>query len=117
MRSYLPALLWLLIITYLSVTSRRLPVPQFQLLSFDKLAHAAAYGLLVLLLWFGHRGRADLGRYWGITVFLGASVFGAVMEWVQATWFPHRFYELDDMIANVIGAAAGWFIGQRWFGQ
>lgn len=117
MKSYLPAFIWLLIITYLSVTSNRIPVPQFQLLSFDKLAHAAAYGFLVLLLWYGHQGRSDLGRYWGIAVFTAASAFGAMMEWVQATWFPHRFYELDDMIANVAGAALGWMFGLRWFGR
>lgn len=115
MTRYLPAFVWLLIITYLS-TSPGISLPAFSLFSADKLAHAVVYGMLVVLLWFGHRRQHDLGKYWGISVFLGATLYGAFMEYIQATYFPGRSFEFDDMIANAAGAAAGWAIGKWRFG-
>ncbi len=115
MTRYLPALVWILTITYLS-TNPGVSLPKFSLISADKLAHAVVYGILVALLWFGRRRRNDLGKYWGVAVFLGAAAYGALMEYIQATYFPSRSFEFDDMIANAVGAAAGWAIGKWRFG-
>jgi VanZ family protein len=95
-RFWAGAMLWLGIITWLS-TAPSIQLPSFSLLSADKLAHAACYALLtLLLLWAGPP------RWWLMP--LCASLYGAFMEWVQATFFPSRFFEYDDMLANAIGA-------------
>ena len=114
MKSYLPALGWVVIITYLS-TMPGANLPKIALFSADKLAHAGVYAMLVFLCWFGHRKRNDLGLYWGLATFLAAAVYGALMEWIQATFFPYRAFEYDDMIANTVGAAIGWALGQWMF--
>lgn len=105
LKSFLPAILWLGIITFLSVTSK-LQVPKFQLFAADKIGHAAAYGLLVWLLAWGvwkSKNRA-LARGEIFLLFYFAAGYGALMEWVQGTFFPNRFFEFDDMLANAAGA-------------
>jgi len=109
MTKQLPALAWLIIITILS-TQGGVSMPAFNLIQTDKLAHAAAYGLLVWLIlfgWFWDRpGR--MGWVAGFWVFSAATAYGAFMEFVQYSWFPNRFFEVDDMLANAVGAAAAW---------
>jgi len=103
----LPALAWLVIITFLS-TKGGVPLPKFNLFQADKLAHAAAYALLAgLILWGLHRTQ---GLRWihGAGTFVFASAYGMLMELVQFRYFPGRFFEYDDMLANTLGALAGW---------
>lgn len=112
-----PAFIWLLIIVFLS-TKGGISMPSFNLIQMDKLAHAAAYGLLVGLSLWGMARMNGTGRVYmaqGLSVFLFASAFGALMEVVQYKFFPDRFFEYDDMLANCIGAAIGWFIFVRFF--
>lgn len=104
-KPFWPAALWLLVITYLSV-SPGVQLPKMELFSADKLAHAGAYALFAgLLLW----GRAKstgrrASRTESLVVFALAAGYGALMEWVQGTFFPYRFFEYDDMLANAAGA-------------
>jgi len=105
LKSFLPAIFWLAVVTYLSVTSK-LQVPKFQLFAADKIGHAAAYALLVWLLAWGvwkSKNRA-LTRGEMFFIFCFAAGYGALMEWVQGTFFPNRFFEFDDMLANAAGA-------------
>lgn len=101
----MPALLWLAIITWLSTTPS-VQLPKFNLFSADKLAHAAAYALLTgLLVWGVRRVRqraVNRIEMWGVFCF--SAGYGALMEWVQGTFFPGRFFEFDDMLANAAGA-------------
>lgn len=114
MRPFVPALSWLLVITGLSVLPS-VPLPKFDLLSPDKLGHAAAYGLLV---WLFFRGWRRAGRPFSRGLMAGAPFFaagyGVLMEFVQGAFIPGRFFEYDDMLANAIGAAAAWGIFARW---
>jgi VanZ family protein len=106
---FLPALLWLITITYLS-TQGGIPAPEFNLIQMDKLGHAAAYALLVWLLLFGWYRFGTKRVDWtvGLPVFLAASGYGVLMEFVQYSWFPNRHFEVDDMLANALGAATAW---------
>lgn len=100
-----PAMLWLAIITWLSVTPA-VQMPKFNLFSADKLAHAAAYALLAgLIVWGIHRiRRRAVKRTEMWAVFCFSTAYGALMEWIQGTFFPGRFFEYDDMLANAAGA-------------
>ncbi len=106
---YLPALIWLIIITFLS-TQGGVSVPDFKLIQMDKLGHATAYALLVWLLLFGWYRLGPNRVEWtvGLSVFLAASGYGVLMEFVQYSWFPNRHFEVDDMLANALGAATAW---------
>ncbi len=105
MKPYLPAALWLTVVTILSV-SPNVQLPKFELFSADKLAHAGAYALLFGLLVWGVRKSKDRAATRGemLLFFCLATGYGALMEWVQGTFFPYRLFEYDDMLANAAGA-------------
>ena len=113
---YLPALVWLAIVTGLSVMPG-VPMPKFNLFSADKIGHAAAYALLAWLLLRGFKAqhkRAANARE--TLMFFGlATGYGILMEFVQGTFFPYRFFEVDDMLANTFGAMVAALIS--WRGQ
>lgn len=105
-KPYLPAFIWLIIVTALSVMPG-VPLPKFNLFSADKLGHAGAYAVLAWLMFRGFKtanGRAANGPEI-LVIFALAAGYGVFMEFIQGTFFPTRFFEVDDMIANAIGAA------------
>ena len=108
MTKFIPALLWLLLITTLST----LPNPQlpgFKLLAADKLVHAIVYGVLAWLLLRGWSRLTQQSARWSerAVAFCLSTAYGVLMEWVQYAFIPGRFYEFDDMLANAFGAALG----------
>ncbi|MDW8229401.1 MAG: VanZ family protein [Saprospiraceae bacterium] len=110
MRAFAPALLWLAAVVFLSTTGG-VSMPKFQLLSTDKIAHAAAYALLSwLTLWGFIRWRRRAELYHGIATVVVASLIGAGLEYVQFRYFPDRAFEYDDMLANAVGALLGWWV-------
>ncbi|MBL7795171.1 MAG: VanZ family protein [Saprospiraceae bacterium] len=109
-KAYFPAFAWLIAIVFLS-TKGGVSMPSFDLFQTDKLAHAGAYALLTGLILWGTTRRTGSARWiHGVATVLFASAFGALMEWVQFRFFPDRFFEYDDMLANAIGALAGWWV-------
>jgi VanZ family protein len=106
---YIPAGIWGLIVTWLSL----LPANSFPelswkgLLEVDKLAHASVYGILSgLMAWAGWK---NLGlRWYAVWIFsIIASVYGLLMELFQLWFSTGRFFEKFDLIANIIGAFVG----------
>lgn len=111
LQSNIPALIWLFVITLLS-TKGGVSLPSFDLFQMDKVGHAGAYGLLVGLSLYGLHRYQILDRApfrLGFWVFLLATLYGVLMEFVQFEFFPNRHFEVDDMLANALGAAAGWW--------
>jgi VanZ family protein len=70
----------------------------------DKLRHALAYLAVSAVGFFGFPRKT---HGW---LALGILVFGAAMEWAQATFTSARVAELGDMLANLAGVAAGWVL-------
>lgn len=108
----IPALLWLAVITWLSVMPN-MQLPNVKFFAPDKLGHAGAYGLLSgLLLWGFARAETAKGvrlgtrETGGILAF--AAAYGVLMEFVQYAFVPGRYYEYGDMLANASGAVLGW---------
>ena len=108
-KPYLPAIVWLLFITGMSVVPG-LQLPEFNLISTDKLGHAAAYGLLVWLVLYGFKKQNGRKAGWkeGLIIACAATLYGVLMEFVQGNFIPGRVFGYDDMIANAIGAAGAW---------
>jgi VanZ family protein len=96
---------WAAMIFVLSVV----PIPQmvpgkFMFFSFDTVAHAAFYVPLGALFLWAYPGGGRLAGWARAAAF--AFVFGLIIELIQAV-LPWRAIELGDMIADLLGGAAG----------
>ena len=109
MRNYLPALIWALIILVLSAKAEiNLPESIFDFIAMDKLGHFGIYGILTgIILWGNHKSGLPLNKNTGITAILVSGVYGISMELMQYYFFPGRYFEYLDIIANIIGAICG----------
>ena len=95
-------------IWYLS-TGGGIQLPEIAI-SPDKIGHLVAYAILAWL-WFS--GFKKIGKWskktaWTTTVCV--SLYGVFLEIVQWAFFPHRFFEVWDMIANITGALLAFLI-------
>ncbi len=109
------ALLWALCILILCLIPGR-SLPQwdwFDLLSLDKLVHAGMFGTLSVLLCgaFVKRGAPMNFVPWAVGLSMG---YGWGTEVLQGLEALGRRTDLNDMIANTVGALAGaWFVARR----
>ena len=109
LKYYLPALIWALIILFLSAKAGiSLPESIFDFIAMDKLGHFGIYGILTaIILWGNYKTGLPLDRNTGITAILWSGIYGIVMELMQYYFFPGRYFEYLDIIANIIGAICG----------
>ena len=84
-----------------------LPSFDWNLVSFDKAAHFGVYAILSWLICLGFQKNGKLSNRQFLIAFGFASGWGMLMEFVQGTFFPYRFFEWPDEVANAIGAALG----------
>lgn len=117
MKYFIPAAVWLVAVTALSL-SPNVTLPKFDLLAPDKVGHAAAYGFLNFLLLLALK-KWNHPQWNGNKAWLAALLFsiswGGLMEICQATLVPNRMAEWDDMIANIFGAlVVGWFFRKKF---
>lgn len=105
---FFPALGWALFIIVLStVGAVRAPNLLPHLLAPDKLGHAAAYFIQsALLVWGFHKIGSAKKQALFISLSLSAAL-GILLEIIQFLFFPLRFFEGWDMVANVMGASIG----------
>ncbi|MCP3930404.1 MAG: VanZ family protein [Bacteroidetes bacterium] len=108
MRIFYPTIVWSFVIFILSVIPGvSLPESFLDLLSLDKFAHIFVYGVLAYLLLRGLSKKKTVTLIvLGFVVFT-SSLYGVLMEIVQFSFFPHRYFEVFDIIANIIGSFAG----------
>ncbi|MEM1216266.1 MAG: VanZ family protein [Bacteroidota bacterium] len=91
---------WMVMIFVLStMPGKQLPRVDW-LSSPDKWAHAFVYGVLTIGLYLSLTGR------WQGLIGAGfiASLYGAGLEIVQYAFFPGRYFEVSDIVANISGA-------------
>jgi VanZ family protein len=105
---------WMAVITYLSTLPGR-SMPQINIVSIDKIGHFGVYGVfMALFVWAFYPQKSDNHRFM-ISILLFVIGWGIFMEWVQATFFPDRFFEVADMLANTLGALCGLWAARWWF--
>lgn len=110
------ALLWALVILYLSGTPGS-NIPRFDFKLSDKIVHAVMYGLLVLALL-----RASIPlvnkqspRSRVVIICIGIAIlYGILMEVLQATLFIGRSFDVADIVANTIGVVLALPAGLKW---
>lgn len=99
-------LLWALVILILStMPGKQLPKIDW-LMTPDKFGHAAVYGVLTVGLFFSflpYITKPVSNRWYAFAL---ASFYGIGMEVVQYAFFPGRYFEIWDIVANIIGALA-----------
>ncbi|MEM9917236.1 MAG: VanZ family protein [Bacteroidota bacterium] len=116
---YLPLFGWSLLILFLSTgPGVDLPEKLVDLLAPDKWAHAFVYAVMtVLMLWaFQKTDLLTKSRYlWWTIAIIFCSSYGILMEWIQQTFFPNRYFEVLDILANIIGSFTGAYLYKRFF--
>jgi len=109
LKQFFPALGWSLVILFLSLLpGKNLPKVGWDLfLHLDKVAHAVVYFILALAIgWSFDKGKG-LGwkRIFGIVTI--CTIYGIVLEVLQYRFLSDRFFEIHDIIANIIGSIVG----------
>ena len=102
--------LWSLIILIMSLLpGRSIPKVGWALFSnLDKLVHAGIYAVLAWLLGFEtYRHYGELTWKHILLIVAGAAVFGICIEGIQEFFLSDRFFEIPDIIANIIGSLIG----------
>ncbi len=108
LKSFWPAILVAAVILSLSTFGKvNLPQSLHDLFSVDKAGHTFFYGLLTFLVL---KGFWEQGKKAELISVLTCISYGVLIEIVQYTLFPGRFFEFLDIIANIIGSIIGLYI-------
>ena len=113
-----PAIAWALVILVLCLMPGR-AIPSWDwtnLISLDKPVHAFLFGVLVVLLVRGFRDQqpAVIAQARIVPVAFTLTVaYGALTEWMQQLDLLGRHGDLNDLIANTVGACLG-LLYLRW---
>jgi len=95
-----------------------LPESWMDFVSVDKFGHAVVYGILTILILRGFFTKNSKKVLAASTLVLAAvisSAYGVSMEIMQFSFFPNRFFEVLDIIANIIGSIIGVYIFKHFF--
>lgn len=108
--SFFPAIIWGLIILYLSSGSGvQLPASLWDFMAVDKVGHLVFYGILTYLIAYGFYRNENLSinkktLFISLTI---SSFYGISLEFMQYSFFPNRYFEILDIIANISGSILG----------
>ena len=113
-KTYKYAYLWAIIATGLCGTNGN-NIPQFSfsnLIGIDKLAHMLLFGTETFLIALASKKIYAYKSSFHIILpaFIIGTVFGIIIEILQATLFTNRSFDYLDMLANTIGCALAWLI-------
>lgn len=102
---YLPAFGISIVIFLLStLVGAKVPLPNSIPIGPDKLGHLMAYLVLTLsIAWGLFKNKKLTTRNIWLTLSATAT-YGIVLEIVQFNFFPNRYFEWWDMLANLVGA-------------
>jgi VanZ family protein len=70
----------------------------------DKIGHFFAYGLLTWLYLWALQKERKWSRKSVLLILASVSAYGILLEFLQWGFFPNRYFEVLDMLANVGGA-------------
>jgi len=89
----------------------------FDFAGADKIKHGLAYATLAIL-WLnastvGTPSTGAKGSYLWLWLWIALFFLGVLLEVLQWTLFPNRFFEFADMLANGVGAGIGTLIFKR----
>lgn len=108
--AYLPVLIWTLIIIKLSTgPGVQIPFTWNNIIGIDKFGHLFFYLMHTILLYWAFEKqvifKTQQHRKW-ISLLL-STILGISLEIVQFSFYPNRYFEILDIIANIIGSYLG----------
>lgn len=118
-RSFIPGILWACVIIFVCGDK---PVEEGLLdwmgyLHLDKIGHFCLYFIFCITLLFGFSkwtgGYHNVKRSHIITSLLICIFYGIGIELFQHYFTENRKYEIMDMLANTLGAVAGYLVYQK----
>jgi len=107
---YIPIIFWTGLIIHLSTgPGVQVPFDWGDVVGIDKIAHLVFYGIHTgLLIWtFNDFQWTTAQSKWLISAFCISTLLGIAMEIVQYSFYPNRYFEIFDIIANIIGSLIG----------
>ncbi len=107
---YLPLLFWTGLIVHLSTgPGIQVPFDWGDVFGTDKIGHLVFYGVHTgLLIWtFNNFQWTSAQSKWIISAFCISTLLGIAMEIIQYSFYPNRYFEILDIIANIIGSLIG----------
>ncbi|MCB0652153.1 MAG: VanZ family protein [Saprospiraceae bacterium] len=106
MKYFIPAITWAAVIFILSaMPGKNLPhIDLGDLLEADKIAHIGVYLILTLLLFRGLVKQKSLTTKNIIYAIIITAGYGILLEFGQYYFFPGRYFEFFDIVANIIGS-------------
>jgi len=110
LKNFIPAIIWAMIILFLSASSGvKIPDALSDFKGTDKLGHLVIYAVLSVLTLAGasKSPRISLTKSNELLIVGVCSVYGFLMEILQFACFPGRYFEVFDIIANIIGSFTG----------
>ena len=113
-RTYKYAYLWAIIATGLCGTNGK-SLPHFDfssLIRIDKIAHLFLFGTETYLIAIASKKNNKNISHFKIIfpAFIIGTIFGIMIEILQATVFVNRSFDYLDMLANTIGCGIAWII-------
>jgi VanZ family protein len=108
--------IWLLLITIGSILpGKTLPTQSWNIFdNFDKLLHFLAYmGFILLVGWANFKEKKLNKKQLLIVVFITA-VYSSLIEGVQWLMYVDRYFEVFDILANITGLFAGYWISVKF---
>lgn len=117
MKYYLPAIICSIVIFILS-TRATVSLPFFwtDILAADKIGHVVAYGGLTLtVLWGLSKDEIPFSSKWFLWTVIACSAYGILLEIIQYSFFPNRYFEVLDILANIIGSIIGLYVFKKIF--
>lgn len=120
-RYYLPAMGWIILILFLcTLPGEAIPQTSFlDKLHVDKIVHFVLFGSTVVLLAYGiHKQKGAVSKWALCWMVVLATLYGLAIEFIQKYLVVHRSFDLYDVLADGLGAAAGalvfWWVGRRF---
>jgi len=103
------AILWSLLLLFLSGFAGAIQLPEslWDLISTDKAAHFAVYGIYAFLCFKAFEASGMDTNIVRIGVVIWCSFYGFMMETFQYYFFPGRYFEFLDNVANISGVLIG----------
>lgn len=114
-RFWLPAIGWALFILIISLVPSD-SLPEFKwinILAPDKLGHILVYAILTILLNGGLQKQYSQNKSrfkYAIWAFIASIVYGGLIETIQGTFLTDRFFDILDILANIIGCFLGFLV-------
>lgn len=114
LRAWLPALIWMGLIFWLSSQSSiRNPAPGLDDKVLEVAGHLVEYGVLAVLLYFPLRQTEMTLRTAVAVALIGAVLYGISDEWHQS-FVPNRTPSVFDLLVDAVGATLALTIVTLW---